>query len=93
MKHGWMVMAAAIALATPARAEVVDMAAITCGELLNMKDDDAGTILVWLHGYFGGKADDTTFDIKGFEAAAKKIGAFCAQNKKVTLISAAKQSL
>jgi hypothetical protein len=94
MKTGWtMAAAAALLLAGPARAEVVDMAAITCGELLDMKGDDAGTILVWVHGYFGGKNDDTRFDLKAFENAAKEIGAYCAKNKKVTLISAAKEVL
>jgi acid stress chaperone HdeB len=89
-----MVLAAtAIALAAPARAEVVDMASITCGDLKAMKDDDAGTILVWLHGYFSGRNDDTRFDVKEFEKAAKKIGAYCAKNAKVTLLSAAKDAM
>jgi hypothetical protein len=88
-----MVAAAAVLLTGPVRAEVVDMAAITCGELLDMKSDDAGTILVWVHGYFGGKNDDTKFDLKAFENAAKEIGMYCAKNKKVTLISAAKEVL
>jgi len=94
MNTGWTVAAlAALAMASPARAEVVDMAAITCAELLDMKSDDAGTILVWVHGFFGGKNDDTKFDLKAFENAAKEIGAYCAKNKKVTLISAAKEVL
>jgi acid stress chaperone HdeB len=72
------------------RAEVIDMAAVTCGELISMKADEAGSILLWTHGYFGGLADDTKFDPKEFEAVAKEIGEYCAKNKKVTLISAIK---
>jgi acid stress chaperone HdeB len=82
--------AVALMSSASARAEVVDMAAITCGELIDMKADDAGTILVWVHGYFGGMADDTKFDFKAFKELSQAIGEYCAKNKKVTLISAVK---
>lgn len=73
------------------RAEIIDMASITCGELISMKADEAGSILLWTHGYFGGLADDTKFDTKAFEEIAKAIGEYCGKNKKVTLISAIKE--
>ena len=73
MKYAGILLAmAAWTLTTPARAEVVDMAAITCGDLKAMKNDDAGTILVWLHGYFSGRNEETRFDLKEFEKAAAK---------------------
>jgi hypothetical protein len=75
-----------------ARAEIVDMGAITCGELLKMKSDDAGTIMIWMHGYFGGMNDDTKFDQTAFQEIAKTIGAYCAINEKVTLLSAFKEA-
>jgi hypothetical protein len=83
----------AIGLLVPAaslRADVIDMAAITCGELISMKADEAGAILLWTHGYFGGLADDTKFDPKAFDEVAKAIGEYCAKNRRVTLISAVK---
>ena len=85
-----LIAVAALAPLTSARAEVIDMAAVTCGELIAMKSDDAGAILLWTHGYFGGLADDTKFDPKAFEEIAKAVGGYCATNKKVTLISAIK---
>jgi hypothetical protein len=72
------------------RAEVIDMAAVTCGDLLDMNADDAGSVLLWTHGYFGGLANDTKVDLHGFKEAAKVIGEYCAKHKKVTLISAIK---
>lgn len=75
----------------PVRADVIDMAAITCGELLQMKEDEVGSILLWTHGYFGGLADDTRFNPDGFKEVAKAIGEYCAKNKKVTLLSAIKE--
>lgn len=70
----------------------MDMAAITCGELLNMSADDGGAVMLWVHGYFGGMADDTKFDFNAFKKAAKAIGAYCGEDPKVTLISAIKSS-
>src|SRR6186997_586855 len=86
-----LIAVATLAPLTSARAEVIDMASVTCGELISMKADEAGSILLWTHGYFGGLADDTRFDPKGFEEVAKAVGEYCAKNKKVTLISAIKQ--
>jgi hypothetical protein len=87
---GLVVAGSVLGSLSPARAEVVDMAAITCGELLDMKPEEAGSILLWTHGYFGGLADDTKFDVKAFEEISVEIGQYCARNKKVTLLSAVK---
>ncbi len=88
---GLVAGAVAIGCTNGARAEVVDMAAITCGELLEMNSDEAGSILLWAHGYFGGLANDTKFDVEAFKEVAKAIGTYCAQHKKVTLISAIRE--
>jgi hypothetical protein len=90
----WIAAAAAsIAAAAPARADVLDMASISCGELMNMKSDDAGTILIWVHGFYGGKADDTKLDLDAFQEAIKEIAAYCAKHPRVTLLTAVKDVL
>ncbi len=81
---------ACLATTVPARAEVYDMASITCGDLVSMSDDDIAFMLFWLHGYFGGLAHDTKLDLKGLEAAAHRLGAYCAKHRNVTLITAVK---
>lgn len=86
-----LIAVAGLAPLNSIRAEVIDMASVTCGELISMKADEAGSILLWTHGYFGGLADDTKFDPKAFEEIAKAIGEYCSKNKKVTLISAIKE--
>ena len=81
------------AATAPARAEdpkEVDVAAITCGYLINASKDDAGTIMIWLHGYYGGKADDTTFNMAGFTKSAEMMGAYCAEHPDIGVMSAAK---
>ena len=55
-----------------------------------MNAEESGSILLWVHGYFGGLADDTKFDLSAFKQAAKAIAAYCGKNPKVTLISAIK---
>lgn len=86
-------VAASLAAAVPVRAEVIDMAAITCHEIMDMKSEDAGTIMVWVHGFYGGKADDTKLDFDAFGEAIKHIAAYCAQHPNVTLLSAVKAAL
>jgi hypothetical protein len=95
MRSKWVAGLLAAAVVLPlnaARAEIVDMGAITCGDLLKMKSDDVGTIMLWMHGYFGGMNDDTKFDQAAFQDVAKTIGAYCAVNQKVTLLSAFKEA-
>lgn len=81
------------AFATGARAEVIDLATVKCSDLATMSDEDGTFFFVWLHGYFGGKAGDTTMDLSAMEAAGKTIGEFCAANPDVGVLSAAQQAL
>jgi hypothetical protein len=57
---------------------------------MSMNETDAGTVMVWLHGYYGGKANDTTFNMKGFESSAKALGAYCADHGDISIMSASK---
>ncbi len=63
-----------------AKAETIDIANATCKEVLELKQDDLAAIMMWTHGYFGGKAGDTTIDFDGFAKAGEAIGAACAQD-------------
>ncbi len=70
------------------RAEVINMAAITCKELLEGKEDDIGTILMWLHGYYAGRSNTTTLDTDGLTKDSEKIGKYCAENPTITVMQA-----
>lgn len=93
-------LAAAIAaglasLASPPAARAagpneVDVAAITCKYLVNASKDDAGTIMIWLHGFFAGKSDDTTFNMDSFGKSAEQMGVYCADHPDIGVMSAAK---
>lgn len=98
MKHLLLGAAAAacvsaVTVATPARAagpNEVDVASISCKYLISANKDDAGTIMVWLHGFFAGKADDTTFNMDSFGKSAEQMGAYCAEHPDIGVMSAAK---
>jgi acid stress chaperone HdeB len=64
----------------PAQAETIDVADATCKEVLEMKEDDLTVMMMWTHGYFGGKAGDTKIDFEEFAKAGEVIGAACAQD-------------
>jgi hypothetical protein len=81
-----------MALATlPARAEVIDISTIKCSDLATMNADEASYLLIWLHGYYGGKAGDTTIDMDSFEAAGKAIGESCAASPDLGLMTVLNQ--
>ena len=63
---------------SPVMAASIDIAEATCKDVLELKQDDLTAILMWTHGYFGGKAGDTKIDFKEFEAAGGVIGEYCA---------------
>ena len=71
-------------------AKEVDVASISCKYLIDASKDDASTIMIWLHGYFGGKADDTTFNMESFAKSAEQMGAYCAEHPDIGVMSAAK---
>jgi len=74
-----------------AKAEPVDMADLTCKDLVEMKSDDAGVVVFWMAGYFGGQSNDTTVDFKGLGKLAEALGGYCAQNPKQTVMGAIKK--
>jgi acid stress chaperone HdeB len=85
-----VLLAASMAMTiTPGvRAEVINMATITCKELLDGKEDDIGTILMWLHGFYAGRAGSTTLDTDALTRDSEKIGQYCAQNPSITVMQA-----
>jgi acid stress chaperone HdeB len=82
---------AALVLAMPAQAETIDVSTLKCSDITSMNAEEGSYILVWLHGYYGGQANDTTIDLESFEAAGTAIGAKCAENPELGVMTAIKQ--
>lgn len=81
---------AAFGTAPALAANETDVATITCKSFMDSGKDEIGTVMIWLHGFFSGKADDTTFNMDDFGKSAEQMGAYCAQHPDVSVISAAK---
>ena len=71
-----------------AKAEVIDISTIKCKDLGTMSKEEISYVLIWLHGYFGGKVGDTTIDLSAFEANGVQIGKICSENPEIGLMTA-----
>jgi acid stress chaperone HdeB len=76
-----------LASGSTAQAEVIDLSTVKCADIAKMSDEEASYMMIWLHGYFGGKAGDTTMDTDSFEAAGKEIGTACGENPELGLMT------
>jgi acid stress chaperone HdeB len=82
-------LVAAALVATAAHAQVVDLSTIKCKEFIELPKDTANAITMWLDGYFTDEEDPTVVDLDKLKGKAEKLGAFCTQNPKMGLITAA----
>jgi acid stress chaperone HdeB len=57
-----------------------DMKDLSCKELIEMDEETAGIMLMWLDGYLSGVTGDTTFDGAQFGTFAGSLGEHCAKN-------------
>lgn len=71
-----------------ARADTVDMAKLTCGELKNSYIEEVVVTGAWMSGYFNGKKGNTSLDIKKLSENTKNVIEFCAANPTVTVMDA-----
>ena len=86
--------AAAMLIAGPARAQVVDLSTIKCKEFVESSKENIGVIAMWLHGYYAGKADaPAIIDFDKFTKDAEKLGKYCGNNPTHGLITAADKTL
>jgi acid stress chaperone HdeB len=69
------------------QAEVIDLSTIKCSDVAKMSDKEGSYLMIWLHGYYGGKDGDTTLDTAAFEEAGKAIGDSCAENPELGLMT------
>jgi acid stress chaperone HdeB len=87
-----VVMAGFLLAAAPiAQAEVIDLSTIKCADIAKMTDDEGSYLMIWLHGYYGGKAGDTTMDTDSFEESGKAIGEVCGENPELGLMTVINQ--
>ncbi|MFG1348973.1 HdeA/HdeB family chaperone [Xanthobacter autotrophicus] len=88
MKH-MLILAALFAGISPAVAQKWDLSTMTCQQFLNSDKATISIILTWLDAYY--KDDDAppVIDTDKFTQNAERLGAYCAVNPQIGLITAA----
>ena len=66
----------------------IDMAKITCADLVNSYAEDLVVIGTWMSGYYNAKRNNTTIDPKTLAANSKRVADYCRANPKVTVMKA-----
>ena len=80
---------AALFAAGAANAQAVDLSKIKCREFIELPKETANAITIWLDGYFTDEEDPAVVNFSKLKAEAEKLGSFCAQNPRMSLITAA----
>jgi acid stress chaperone HdeB len=88
---GAVVLAAALAGAPPASAQVVDLSTITCKDFFEGNKDRVDFVVAWLLGYYTGEDDPPVLDFGKLKDRAQKLGAYCATNPSHSIVTAADQ--
>ncbi len=88
-----LLVGAAVALASPAPAQVIDLSTITCKDFLAAKKEAVAAILMWLSGYYTKDDDPPVIDFDKVKAKTDKLADYCAKNPTVGLITAAEPIL
>ena len=83
------ILVAAVLVAGTANAQVVDLSTIKCREFIELPKETATAITMWLDGYFTDEEDPAVVDLDKMRGKAEKLGAFCAANPKMSLMTAA----
>ncbi len=82
-------VATVLLAANAADAQPVDLSKMKCKEFIELPRDTAYAITVWLGGYFTDEDDPAVVNFDKLKAVSEKVGAFCAQNPRMGLMSAA----
>src|SRR4051794_22570401 len=71
----------------------IDVAKITCDQLVLMKVADPDQIAIWLSGYYHGTHNNTKIDVEQLKENAKKVRSYCLYNGKGTVMEAIEKLL
>jgi acid stress chaperone HdeB len=82
-------VAACLLGASPCDAQSIDLATLKCKEFIDFSKETIVTLTVWLDGYYTDEEDAAVFEPDKLKIKAEKLSAFCAQNPKIGLMTAA----
>jgi acid stress chaperone HdeB len=78
----------------PATAQVtIDVAKITCDQLVLFKVAEPHDIAMWLSGYYNGRRNSTIVDVQNLKEKTDSVYEYCINNRKVTVMEAVEKVL
>ena len=88
-----LLMAAALAMTSPAHAQKIDLSTITCKQFLAMSQESITLILMWMQGYYMDQDAAAIIDFEKMKDDATKLGQYCGKNPDIGLITAAEETI
>ena len=82
-------MTAALLVASPANAQAINLATMKCNAFIELSKDAIAAVTVWLDGYYTDEEDPAVVDFDKLKAKGEKLNAFCVQNPRMGLMTAA----
>jgi HdeA/HdeB family protein len=74
-------LAAVVPSANGIAQTTIDVAKITCEQLVLLKVADPDHLAIWLSGYYNGKRNTTTVEVEQLKETARKVRSYCLYNK------------
>jgi acid stress chaperone HdeB len=78
-----------LVIAGPASGQTIDLAKLKCRDFIELPKETIVTVTIWLDGYYTDEEDAALFEADKLKVKAEKLAAFCAQNPKLGLMTAA----
>jgi len=72
-----------------AQAQQVELSTLRCRAFIDLPKETIANITMWLDGYYTDEEDPAVVDFDKLKGKAEKLGAYCAANPKMSLMTAA----
>jgi acid stress chaperone HdeB len=93
-RYAYLTLALATFAAPSATAQVtMDVAKITCDQLVLFRVAHPHDIAMWLSGYYNGRRNNTTVDVQKLKEYTDNVEQYCVNNRKVTVMEAVEKVL
>jgi hypothetical protein len=93
-RYVYVTLALTAFAAAPSAAQVtIDVAQITCDQLILFKVAQPHDIAMWLSGYYNGKRNSTLVDVKKLTEYTDSVEKYCINNSKMTVMEAVEKVL
>ncbi|MGH6770440.1 MAG: HdeA/HdeB family chaperone [Xanthobacteraceae bacterium] len=88
-----VVVAVALAAASPAHAQKLDLSEVSCKQFLESKVEHMSLILMWIAGYYADEDDPPIVDFDKMKTDATKLAEYCAKNPETGLVTAIEETI